>query len=145
MTDHSNTLILNVPVLTRAVGSLLRAITPTAQRRRTWEPARVQWNHRASILASLEPADRAAHSIARPYLVIHPEREIAEERNGAAYCAACDEHYLGDRFEWVRSPAFLRAQRWAHVHNAKRHPRRWQRAQQFPASIPAEIRERASA
>lgn len=78
-----------------------------------------------------------------PYLIANPDREIAAEVNGFAHCPACQVTYTPRLFERIMSPSFLRAQRWAHAHNAERHPRRWLRSQHFQAPIPAEVRERA--
>lgn len=80
----------------------------------------------------------------RPYLIEHSDREIAFEDNGIARCPACRETYTARLFERIMSPAYLRAQRWAHAHNAERHPRRWVRSQHFQAPIPTEIRERVA-
>lgn len=85
-----------------------------------------------------------AKSNPQPYLWSNPQREIAVERQGAAYCPACREGYTARLVERIMSPAFLRAQRWAHAHNAEHHPRRWLRSQHFQAPIPAEIRERVA-
>lgn len=79
----------------------------------------------------------------RPYLVVHPEREFAVEVNGFATCPACADAYVPRLLERVLSPAALRAQRWAHSHNAERHPRRWLREQHFQAPIPEVVRQRA--
>jgi len=145
MTDHTNSLPLNIPVLSAAVDSLVRTLSPRRPRRRTFEPSRQQWDYRARLLASLPPESRVNHIHARPYLMAHPEREIAAEVNGMGYCPACRESYSPTLLEWIMSPAFLRAQRWVHRHNAERHPRRWLREQHFSASLPAEVRERAEA
>lgn len=80
----------------------------------------------------------------RPYLAAHPERETATEQDGTARCPACGVAYAPRLMERVISPAMLRAQRWAHSHNAAHHPRRWLREQSFPADIPTSIRERAT-
>ncbi|MDR6691373.1 hypothetical protein J2X55_002285 [Microbacterium sp. 1154] len=78
------------------------------------------------------------------YLIENPDREIAAEVAGFASCPACGVVYTPRLAERIMSPAFLRAQRWAHAHNAERHPRRWLRSQHFQAPIPAEIRERVA-
>lgn len=79
-----------------------------------------------------------------PYLIVHPDREMAFETNGLAYCTACREGYTPRLLESILSPAMLRAQRWAHSHNAERHPRRWLREQHFQAPIPEVVRQRAA-
>lgn len=131
--------------LSAAVTRLLQAIAPNPPRRRTFEPARVEWNRRAIRFRDMPAELRHTFDEARPYLSVHPEREIAAEVGGMGYCPACRESYNPTFLELILSPAFLRAQRWAHRHNAERHPRRWLREQRFPASIPAEVRERAEA
>lgn len=146
MTDHYK---ITFPVLDtfkfeEAAAALVRALSPAQRSRRTWQPARVQWNHRARILATLDPADRWAHMAARPYLIAHPEREVAVEVYGMGHCRACGEWFTTSARERILSPTFLRAQRWAHAHNAERHPRRWLREQRFQAPIPVEIRRRAA-
>ena len=143
MTDHSSTFPINIATFSDAVGALVQAITPERPRRSTSQ--RSAWDYRARLLASLPPANRLAHDRARPYLVVNPDREIASEVNGSAFCPACGETYTPTILEWLLSPALLRAQRWAHQHNVERHPQRWLREQRFPASLPVEVRERAGA
>lgn len=96
-----------------------------------------------TTIAALTPR-RAPLAVPLRYLTVHPEREIASEKNGAARCEACDVTYAPLVLERLLSPAGLRAQRWAHSHNAARHPRRWQRGQHFQAPIPIEVRQRAA-
>lgn len=144
MTDQPSSFPLNIPVFSAALEDLLHAISPRGPRRRTFEE-RERWDRSARILAKLPVQRRVLHWRARPYLTVHPEREIAYEVNGVGQCPACREVYSPTLVEWILSPAFLRAQRWAHRHNAERHPRRWLRSQHFQASIPVEVRERAEA
>ncbi|MDF2047100.1 hypothetical protein P2P98_13110 [Microbacterium sp. Kw_RZR3] len=145
MTDHPHFPRLNKKTLGAALERLLQTISPEPPRRRTFEPARVEWNRRAIRFRDMPPEMRRTFDEARPYLSVHPEREIAYEALGMGYCPACEDWYHATLFEWILSPAFLRAQRWAHRHNAEHHPRRWLRSQHFQASIPVEVRERAQA
>lgn len=115
MTDHTNSLPLNIPVLSTAVTKLMRALTPN--------PSRTN----------------------RPYLIEHPDREMAEGRGGMMTCRACGIWRSYSSFGVTPGTAEGMAIFAAHSHNASRHPRRWLRSQQFQASIPVEVRERAEA
>jgi len=115
----------------------IRTPRPTRKER----PQRRNWNVAASEIRYAGPADGYSD---RPFLVEHPDREIAAEVMGFACCPACGVVYAPRLAERIMSPAFLRAQRWAHAHNAERHPRRWLRSQHFQAPVPAEIRERVA-
>lgn len=145
MTGHPYLPRLNTKTLGAALDRLLQAISPEPPRRRTFEPPRVEWNRRAIRFRDMPPELRCTFDEARPYLSVHPEREIADEAFGMGYCPACRESYTPTLVEWILSPAFLRAQRWAHRHNAERHPRRWARSQHLQGAIPVEVRERAEA
>lgn len=132
-----------------AYGLYLAPRPPRKERpqRRNWKVAAfeievLRRKRRAQTWQRVEIGGRAFSD--RPYLIENPVREIAFEQDGIARCPACQEVYTARLFERIMSPAFLRAQRWAHAHNAEHHPRRWVRSQHFQAPIPAEIRERVA-
>ena len=81
----------------------------------------------------------------RPYLIEHPDREMAEGRGGMMTCRACGIWQSYSSFGITPGTAEGMAIFAAHSHNASRHPRRWVRSQHFQASIPVEVRERAQA
>lgn len=92
---------------------------------------RVYWQTAASALdttrnrAPMLPSLVKRGFTSAPYLVAHPEREIAEARGelGLMVCEACDERQLYEG-HWTGS-AVEQAISAAHRHNAERHPRRW--------------------
>lgn len=116
-------MILNSEVQVGPFGLYLAPRKPRKERAQ-----RYQWKSSASM---------------RPYLIEHPEREIAEARGalGLMVCEACDERQVYEA-HWTGT-AVQQAIAAAHQHNAARHPRRWLRSQHFQAPIPAEVRERA--
>lgn len=90
-------------------------------------PERLRWVRNAiEIDADGRPYDDRFTDL--PYLVAHPEREIAEivmwnNTTPRAECAACGHEILTGLTD---APKAIAA---AHAHNAARHPRRWLRSQ----------------
>ncbi len=82
------------------------------------------------------------------YLIEHPEREIAEPNvlRLTWECRACGVIRTFSATAVLLSPAAALGEciASAHLHNARRHPRRWARSQHFQAPIPIEVRNRAA-
>jgi len=95
------------------------------EQRRT-RPERWYWG-RDAIEARHNPLGTTAQAVTRPYLLAHPEREIAyaDPRIGVAYCAACDITYKApDARGYEHGLRITAAYRFIHEHNALIHPRR---------------------
>mgnify|MGYP001367777322 FL=1 len=82
------------------------------------------------------------------YLIEHPEREIAEPNvlRLTWECRACDviRTFSATAVLLTAAAALGECITSAHLHNARRHPRRWARSQHFQAPIPDEIRQRVA-
>lgn len=121
------------------VGPMEAAVLATAERlgrirsgdrfhlRRRFRPERREWYRNAvEIDADGRPHDDRFTD--RPYLVAHPEREIAEVADTMWHCAACNDG--GQTYPFLSRGRRLNvAIAAAHAHNAVRHPRRWLRSQ----------------